>query len=115
MPDTPSDDFASVLKAIARAHMPFGKYGPTSFPPRGIPLYDLPYEYLAWFARKGFPDGRLGEMLRFLYLAKRDGADAMFDPIRKAVGGRTNLRPPRRRRYDFRADRSTEDDGERPS
>ena len=29
--------------------MPFGKYGPLHFPPRGVPLYDLPVEYLAWF------------------------------------------------------------------
>lgn len=85
-------------------HMPFGKFGPRSFPPRGIPIYDLPYEYLAYFERKGFPSGRLGELLRFIYLAKRDGADGMFDPLRARAGGRTSLRQPKQRRWAFDGD-----------
>ena len=81
--------------------MPFGKFGPTKFPPHGLPLCDLPYEYLAYFERKGFPKGRLGELLRFVYLAKRDGADAVFEPLRSAAGGRHSLRRPARRRWRF--------------
>jgi uncharacterized protein (DUF3820 family) len=99
------EELARTLGEIARAHMPFGKYGPKEYPPRGVPIYDLPYEYLAWFARKGgFPKGRLGELLEFVYLAKRDGADAVFDPVRKLRGGRTSLRPERRTSWDFEGD-----------
>jgi uncharacterized protein (DUF3820 family) len=99
------EELARTLGEIARAHMPFGKYGPKEYPPRGVPIYDLPYEYLAWFARKGgFPKGRLGELLEFVYLAKRDGADAVFDPVRKLRGGRTSLRPERRTSWDVEGD-----------
>jgi uncharacterized protein (DUF3820 family) len=81
---------------IVRTRMPFGKYGPEHYPPSGIPLYDLPLEYLEWFSRKGFPQGRLGELLRMLHQMKADGCDEVFDPFRKARGGRTSLREKRR-------------------
>lgn len=80
------------LKDIEALHMPFGKYGPDHYPPRGVPLYDLPVEYLAWFQRKGFPQGRLGDLLRVLHQLKVDGCDEVFDPIRRRRGGRTSLR-----------------------
>jgi len=92
---------ARIFAEIARTRMPFGKYGPKNHPPRGAPIYDLPYEYLAWFERKGFPKGRLGELLKIVCCAKRDGADAVFDPLRQRAGGRTDLRKPRRRRWEF--------------
>lgn len=81
--------------------MPFGKYGPQRCPPHGAPLYDLPYEYLAWFARKGFPEGELGELLALVYELKAAGADAAFADLRQRAGGRTKLHPPRRRHYRF--------------
>jgi len=96
------NQLAKTLGAIARTHMPFGKYGPANYPPQGVPIYDLPYEYLAWFSRKrGFPTGKLGELLEFVFLAKRDGADAVFDPSRHIRGGRTKLRPERRTEWTF--------------
>ena len=93
--------FAALLAEIGCTRMPFGKYGPDAYPPGGVPLRDLPYEYLAWFQRKGFPRGRLGELLEVVYLAKRDGADAIFDSLRTAAGGRTSLRRSRRRHWEF--------------
>jgi uncharacterized protein (DUF3820 family) len=90
-----------MLADLAQATMPFGKYGPAAYPPQGLPLIDLPYEYLAWSARTGFPKGRLGDLLRFVYQAKQDGADAMFDALRAARGGRVSLRRERRRHWSF--------------
>jgi uncharacterized protein len=96
----PEDDLAARMQAdladIERTHMPFGKFGPQHFPPRGVPLYDLPVEYLGWFAKTGWPRGRLGELLRMVYQMKVDGADVAFDPMRRRAGGRTVLRQPRR-------------------
>jgi uncharacterized protein (DUF3820 family) len=86
------DWIAADLADIARMHMPFGKYGPHHFPPKGVPLYDLPLEYLTWFARRGFPNGRLGELLRILHQLKTDGCDEVFDEFRRKRGGRTSLR-----------------------
>ena len=91
------DFMAADLADIATVRMPFGKFGPAHFPPRGVPLYDLPVDYLAWFARKDcFPKGRLGELLRIVHQMKVDGLDEIFDQLRRRAGGRTVLRPPKR-------------------
>jgi uncharacterized protein (DUF3820 family) len=93
--DDPADAWirrlARDLAEIERSHMPFGRFGPERFPPRGVPIYDLPFEYLAWFAKTGFPKGRLGELLQVVYAIKRDGADRAFAPLRARRGGRTRL------------------------
>ena len=39
-----------MLELLVTRSMPFGKY-------QGRILADLPGDYLAWFARKGFPTG----------------------------------------------------------
>lgn len=90
------------LDAIGRTHMPFGKFGPTHFPPEGLPLYDLPAEYLAWFANKaGWPKGRLGQLLQMVYQMKVDGSDLVFEPFRRRAGGRSKLRPEKQRNFTF--------------
>lgn len=90
------------LEAIGRTHMPFGKFGPTHFPPEGLPIYDLPAEYLAWFANKaGWPKGRLGKLLQMVYQMKVDGSDLVFDPFRRRAGGRSKLRPDIQRDFHF--------------
>ncbi len=60
------EDFRNLLSEIADAHMPFGKYGPDHYPPRGVPLTDLPPEYYSWFAERGWPNGRLGELMAMI-------------------------------------------------
>jgi uncharacterized protein (DUF3820 family) len=90
------------LEEIGRTYMPFGKFGPAHFPPRGVPIWDLPLEYLSWFATKGgFPKGRLGVLLQMIHQMKVEGLDSVFDPLRKKAGGRTQLRTPNRRDFEF--------------
>jgi len=72
--------------------MPFGRYGPDAFPPDGVPIYDLPLEYLAWMERRGFPKSPLGELLQVVYEIKVVGAGEVFDRFRRTKGGRTDLR-----------------------
>ncbi len=93
---------ADALELIGRWHMPFGKYGPQHYPPHGVPLYDLPEEYVIWFQHNGFPKGRLGELLRVICEIRMAGAEAVFEPLRRAAGGRFSLRPKKRKVYDFR-------------
>lgn len=72
------------LEEIGRTRMPFGKYGPKHYPPAGLPIYELPSEYLGWFLNKGgFPKGRLGVLLSMVYQMKVDGSDGVFDLLRK--------------------------------
>jgi uncharacterized protein len=101
LPMSAESDAAAVLEQISRYHMPFGMFGPKNYPPRGVPIYDLPAEYLAWFALKGFPEGKLGELLRIVYQTKADGCDGVFDAIRRHAGGRYPLRPKPRRGWSF--------------
>ncbi|WP_022667868.1 DUF3820 family protein [Desulfospira joergensenii] len=57
--------------ALKTARMPFGKY-------KGLRMVDLPETYLVWFSQKGFPEGRLGELLRTVYEIKRNGLETLF-------------------------------------
>lgn len=95
------DDLRNLLEEIGNTHMPFGKFGPEDYPPRGVPLVDLPAEYLAWFKERGFPKGRLGELMAIVFEVKQTGADEVFQPIRMRNGGRTRLRKRRPRVIDF--------------
>jgi uncharacterized protein len=99
------DDLAARMQAdldeIGRTRMPFGKFGPAHFPPHGVPIYDIPAEYLSWFANKaGFPKGRLGVLLQMVHQMKADGSDVVFDVFRKRHG-RTVLKPARQKVWTF--------------
>lgn len=98
---SPEAEAALLLEQISRYRMPFGKFGPEHYPPKGVPIYDLPAEYLAWFALQGFPQGRLGELLRIVYQMKADGNDAVFEALRSQAGGRYKLRQPARQEWKF--------------
>ena len=60
---------------LVRARMPFGKY-------KNVLLVDLPETYIMWFARKGFPKGKLGGMLQSLYEIKLNGLEDLLKPLR---------------------------------
>lgn len=60
--------------------MPFGKY-------KGLVIIDLPEYYLAWFARKGFPQGKLGELMALAYEIKLNGLTHILNPIRSSKNG----------------------------
>lgn len=62
-----SDQF---LKDLANTRMPFGKYS-------GRYLVDLPEAYVLWFKQKGYPAGRLGEMMSLLEEIKTNGLESM--------------------------------------
>jgi len=64
------------LLELAGMRMPFGRY-------KDRRLIDLPESYVVWFAQKGFPDGRLGDMLRMVYEIKVNGLEYLFKPLRK--------------------------------
>ena len=67
---------AELLLELLRYPMPFGKY-------KGQLLRDLPMYYLEWFAKKGFPAGKLGILLQTLYEIKLNGLDYLLDELAK--------------------------------
>ncbi len=98
--DIDRDDFRNLLMEIGDMMMPFGRFGPADFPPRGLPIMDLPPEYLQWFAERGFPKGRLGELMQSVCEIKSVGMDSVFDPLRQARGGRVSVRKRKNKRGD---------------
>jgi uncharacterized protein len=63
--------------------MPFGKY-------KDWYLSDLPESYLIWFANKGYPPGKLGNLLREVYEIKLNGLESLLRDLRE--NRRTPLR-----------------------
>ena len=56
--------------------MPFGRF-------RGTLLIRLPEEYLLWFVDRGFPAGRLGELMKLTLEIKINGLEKMIYPLIK--------------------------------
>jgi len=67
---------AELLLTLVKMKMPFGKY-------KDRLLCDLPVSYLEWFARKGFPAGKLGMLLQTLYEIKLNGLEYLLTPLKK--------------------------------
>lgn len=92
--------FREALVDIASATMPFGMFGPAHYPPQGVPLDELPLEYLAWFKERGFPKGKLGRLLEMTWELKSNGLGDLFRPFQQARGG-SALRKKRPKTYTF--------------
>lgn len=58
--------------------MPFGKY-------EGTRLLELPEAYLAWFARKGMPAGKLGRLLETALVIRSNGLEALCAKLRREL------------------------------
>jgi len=63
------------LLEVLETKMPFGKY-------KDRFLIDLPEYYIVWFKQKGFPAGKLGELLGLVYEIKLNGLEAMVKSIK---------------------------------
>lgn len=64
------------LQLLVTREMPFGKY-------KGRLIADLPGNYLAWFAREGFPKGELGRLLALALEIDHNGLSGLLQPLRK--------------------------------
>lgn len=87
-PNPPEPD-SEMLVEIARMRMPFGRYS-------GTRLIDLPEPYVVWFRKRGFPRGRLGELLATLYEIKANGLESLLAPLREPTDPRYRAGDPRR-------------------
>ena len=63
------------LLTLVDLKMPFGKYS-------GRAILDMPEAYLLWFKEKGFPKGKLGEVMALAYEVKLNGLESF---IRDAI------------------------------
>lgn len=67
------------LEKLVRWKMPFGKHA-------GKVLADLPGNYLAWFAREGFPQGEIGELLELMYTLDHNNLRGLLTPLKRNQG-----------------------------
>ncbi|MBV8036917.1 DUF3820 family protein [Roseateles sp.] len=63
------------LLKLVSTEMPFGKH-------QGTLIADLPGNYLAWFAREGFPRGEIGRLLALMYEIDHNALGELLKPLR---------------------------------
>lgn len=64
------------LIELAHYRMPFGKH-------KGRYLVDIPEAYYIWFQQKGFPEGKLGLLLRSMLEIKVNSLESVIRKIQK--------------------------------
>ena len=62
------------LIQLANTKMPFGKF-------KSVFLIDLPEHYLVWYRNKGFPKGKLGQMMESAFEIRRNGLEDMIKKL----------------------------------
>ncbi|MCK8479609.1 DUF3820 family protein [Psychroserpens algicola] len=67
---------STFLIKLAHTKMPYGKY-------EGRYLIDLPEYYIVWYHNKGFPKGKLGDMLTQVYELKMNGLEYLIRDIKE--------------------------------
>ena len=75
------------LEKLVLMKMPFGKHA-------GRALADLPGNYLAWFAREGFPKSELGQLLELMHTLDHNGLRGLLAPIQSAHGLQARSKTP---------------------
>ena len=65
---------AEHLFKLANYSMPFGKY-------KDQLLINIPEAYYTWFKQKGFPEGKLGNMMREMDEIKVNGLEHLIRPL----------------------------------
>jgi uncharacterized protein len=67
---------SNLLLELVSFRMPFGKY-------KDYLICDLPEHYLSWYNTKGFPKGKLGDLLATMYEIRLNGLEYLLKPLRK--------------------------------
>ena len=63
------------LEKLVSVRMPFGKH-------KDQLICDLPGNYLAWFAREGFPQGQIGALLQLMHELDHNGLAGLLEPLK---------------------------------
>ncbi|MCJ8314802.1 MAG: DUF3820 family protein [Saccharospirillaceae bacterium] len=65
-----------LLLETTKMSMPFGKY-------QGKLICDIPEHYLLWFAKKGLPSGKLGELMNLMLEIRINGLEYLIEPLKR--------------------------------
>jgi uncharacterized protein len=64
-----------ILIKLANYRMPYGKFANKL-------LLEIPEEYYIWFRNKGFPEGKLGELMSMMLEIKTNGLEQVLSPFK---------------------------------
>lgn len=74
--ETENEMDSNSLIELVKAKMPYGKY-------KGCYITDLPEYYLVWYKDKGFPKGKLGELMALQFEIQLNGLEPLLAPLKK--------------------------------
>jgi uncharacterized protein (DUF3820 family) len=64
-----------LLQELVTFKMPYGKY-------KGWAISSIPETYLVWYHSKGFPTGKLGDLLGTMYEIRLNGLEYLLTPLK---------------------------------
>ena len=65
----------SLLLDLVKIQMPYGKY-------KGYLICNIPESYLLWYKDKGFPKGKLGDLMSTMFEIRMNGLEYLLTPLK---------------------------------
>ncbi|WP_316735638.1 DUF3820 family protein [Pedobacter aquatilis] len=64
-----------LLLELVKMQMPYGKY-------KGYLICNIPESYLLWYKDKGFPKGKLGDLMATMFEIRVNGLEYLLTPLK---------------------------------
>jgi uncharacterized protein (DUF3820 family) len=65
----------TLLLDLVKMQMPYGKY-------KGYLICNIPESYLLWYKDKGFPKGKLGDLMVTMFEIRVNGLEYLLTPLK---------------------------------
>jgi len=65
----------TLLLDLVKMQMPYGKY-------KGYLICNIPESYLLWYKDKGFPKGKLGDLMATMFEIRVNGLEYLLKPLK---------------------------------
>ncbi|PWS32692.1 DUF3820 family protein [Pedobacter paludis] len=65
----------TLLLDLVKMQMPYGKY-------KGYIICNIPESYLLWYKDKGFPKGKLGDLMATMFEIRVNGLEYLLTPLK---------------------------------
>ena len=66
---------SNLLLDLVKMQMPYGKY-------KGYLICNIPESYLLWYKDKGFPKGKLGDLMATMFEIRVNGLEHLLTPLK---------------------------------
>lgn len=68
----------NLLLDLVKMQMPYGKY-------KGYLICNIPESYLLWYKDKGFPKGKLGDLMATMFEIRVNGLEYLLTPLKNGL------------------------------